>query len=693
MKTKTFHFAAYLFAGALVVAQVHAPLQAATPGMIPDIAQTATDNDGVAQLAAATDPFLLYSTGSNVYERRRLVNLPYTYPYSPFYNGIVIHGSATVHRSIPSSEQYLPTALTISRQPSASVLFANQQLSFKSKLEMPPGSPATIWADTSVYPFSASFQWQYSKNNGATWTNTGMIGFGAAHSKAGLYRDSLVNIFDAGLLTADMNGWQYRVIADVREGADFATGTTGATVTSEPLTLTVKPSYLVSPSALAIDSSGNIFVADSAANAVWKITSSNKVSLFAGSPTGASGTADATGANARFNEPNGIALYSGTLFVADSGNNAIRAISPSGVVSTFAGMAGLRGYTEATGTAARFNYPMGITADSAGNLYVADSGNNYIRKITPDGVTSRVAGLYSPWSGSSSGVGKLVKNGDGQLEFTGATLTFNAFSGTLVCNSTGTTSFGGGVLHLDEASLITIAGMTSGTFNLGQTVLVDSSGYYSGTLVAHDGSLIIMSGSLNITGTDSHTETPDASAYYFNNPTRLALSPDGKKLYVADSQNGALCAVDLVTSAVTPVDINLIYPTGLRFDKNNNLYIADAGASAIIKIASSGSATVLAGDFDYNYLDGNGHEASFNGLFDIAVDSSGNLYAADMDNAVIRKITQTGTSATVSTITLSASTDTGGNASGESSGGGGGAPSAWYLLALGALAAARLRRR
>lgn len=701
MKTKTLHFAACLFAGALVFAQLHTPLQAAAPGMIPDIAQTATDNGGVTQ-SAANDTVLLAPVNSSKSERMDYIDLPYTYPaqYLTYLPGVydatgmtalsaVIGFSSAVIGSQPAINK-ASLDLNIARHPAAPVLFTNQHLTLEASLGFYYRYDSSIGFGVmggSAYPFSASFQWQLSKNNGTNWSNTGTLTVDSYDASA---YGTLTNTLDAGLLTTDMNGWQYRLLAVVKDGADFATAITGTTITSEPITLTVKPSHLVSPSALTVDSSGNLFVADPAANAIWKITPSNKVSLFAGSPAGASGTTDAEGTAARFNKPNGIALHSGTIFVADSGNNAIRAITPSGLVSTFAGMAGVRGYKEAAGAEARFNYPMGITADSAGNLYVADTGNNYIRKITPDGATSWVAGLYSPWSGGVGATGKLTKTGNSQLEFNNATLTVGLVSGTLVCNTTGTSWFGGGVLHLDETSLSNITGMTSGTLNLGQTVLVDGNGYYSGTLIALDGSLIILSGSIDVTGTDSSIVTPDASSYYFNNPTRLTLSPDGKQLYVADSQNGALCAVDLATGAVVPVDINLIYPTGLRFDKNNNLYVADTGASAVIKVASSGSTTVLAGDFDYNYLDGNGYEASFNGLSDIAVDSSGNLYIADMENAVIRKIAQTGTSATVSTITLGVSTDTGGSES--SGGGGGGAPSAWYLLVLCVLAAARPRR-
>src|SRR6476659_9804563 len=115
-------------------------------------------------------------------------------------------------------------------------------------------------------------------------------------------------------------------------------------------------------------------------------------STFAGT-AGIAGSTDGTGAAARFTSPSEVAFDSANnLYVADTGNHTIRKITPAGVVSTFAGLAGVPGSADRTGSAARFNSPIGVGLDGAGNLYVGDADNDTIRKITPAGVVTTFAG-------------------------------------------------------------------------------------------------------------------------------------------------------------------------------------------------------------------------------------------------------------------------------------------------------------
>jgi sugar lactone lactonase YvrE len=147
------------------------------------------------------------------------------------------------------------------------------------------------------------------------------------------------------------------------------------------------------PFGIAVDGSGNIYVADTANNTIRKITPNGVVSTLAGT-AGRPGKADGIGSQARFRNPWDVAVdSSGNVIVADMSNNTIRKITPDGAVTTFAGQAEMAGSADGFATNARFNDPFAVAVDSTGNIFVSDSGNNIIRKITPQGVVTTLAGL------------------------------------------------------------------------------------------------------------------------------------------------------------------------------------------------------------------------------------------------------------------------------------------------------------
>ena len=162
------------------------------------------------------------------------------------------------------------------------------------------------------------------------------------------------------------------------------------------------------PQGVAVDGAGTVYVADTGNSTIRKITPGGVVSTLAGWP-GFTGSLDGTGSGARFDDPFSLAVDgAGYIYVADTDNSTIRKITPEGTVSTLAGLAGQWGSADGTGSNARFGGPNGVTVDSAGTVYVADTGNHTIRKVTSGGVVSTLAGLAPTW-GSADGPGSAAR--------------------------------------------------------------------------------------------------------------------------------------------------------------------------------------------------------------------------------------------------------------------------------------------
>ena len=147
-----------------------------------------------------------------------------------------------------------------------------------------------------------------------------------------------------------------------------------------------------SPECVAVAADGTLFVSDSGSNTVRRISRAGQVTTLAGKLE-VEGFADGPGAQARFNHPVGLGVNSkGVVYVADAYNSTVRRISPQGQVSTLAGSPGDTGWRDGRGAQARFNTPVGLTLDPQGNIYVSEYFNNVIRKITPGGTVSTFAG-------------------------------------------------------------------------------------------------------------------------------------------------------------------------------------------------------------------------------------------------------------------------------------------------------------
>jgi hypothetical protein len=206
-----------------------------------------------------------------------------------------------------------------------------------------------------------------------------------------------LNLGGALTLSANASDRTSTGAAGVISKVEFFSGNTSLGVdTTAPYSIVWKPAatgnYILT--ARATDSQGAIGTSQSIALRVVAAPTIPTITTIAGN--GISGYADGSGNTARFNGPSAIAVHSnGNIYVADTNNNRIRKITNTGIVSTIAG-SGAKSFGDGTGIAASFNSPTGIAVDANENIYVADSGNNRIRKITPNGVVTTL------WYGTSS---------------------------------------------------------------------------------------------------------------------------------------------------------------------------------------------------------------------------------------------------------------------------------------------------
>jgi hypothetical protein len=419
------------------------------------------------------------------------------------------------------------------------------------------------------------------------------------------------------------------------------------------------------PAGVATDSAGNLYVADFNNETIRKITPGGVVTTLAGKAE-VMGSADGTGAAARFSGPSGVATDgAGNVFVADSGNNTIRKITPTGVVTTLAGTAGITGSTDGTGTAARFWVPQGLATDSSGNVYVADSSNNTIRKITPTGMVTTLAGTAGV-IGSADGTGAAASfdNPDGiATDSVG-----NVYVGDTL-NST--------IRKITPAGLVTtlagtpgVTGSADGTgaaarFDTPDGVATDDAGnVYVGDVNGHTirkitpaGIVTTLAGTAGVTGSADGT----GAAARFYSPSGVATDSAGN-VYVADQVNNTIRKITPATVVTTLAGQAWVdgsadgigaaalfyYPQGIATDSSGNVYVADTGNDTVRKITPAAVVTTLAGTAGVRgSANGTGTAASFNYPDTVATDSAGNVYVADTSNQTIRKITPTGVVSTL----------------------------------------------
>lgn len=412
------------------------------------------------------------------------------------------------------------------------------------------------------------------------------------------------------------------------------------------------------PSAVAVDSDGNVYVADTDNRVIRRVAPSGEVSTVAGL-AGAMDWTDGFGSEARFGHVTGLTVdQNGNVFVSDAGNNVIRKITPGGLVTTFAGAPGVAGHADGTGSAARFHQPEGLASDAAGNIYVADRGSHTIRRITPAGVVTTLAGLaFTP--GIADGSGSVAR--------------FDTPSGLAIDSS--------GNVWVADSNNDTIRKITPGGAVSTEIGVARTCGYVDGAvttarlchprdvafsasgelMIADDGNkrlrkLVLSSSILSTFAGSGAAESVDGVGADASFSGLASIAPDGMGgVFVAEAFGntirraatgaivttfaGKAAASGSSTASATAARFNA--PEDVAVDGAGNVYIADTYNHTIRRIpAGTLEPVVFAGNTGMaGNLDGTGTFARFAWPAGLAVDGAGNVYVADRHSHSIRKIT------------------------------------------------------
>lgn len=469
-------------------------------------------------------------------------------------------------------------------------------------------------------------------------------------------------LFLSGCLSANAQSYQWTAFA----GLPPQSGTTDGAASNARFN---------TPLNLIADASGNIYVADSFNHTLRVISTSGAVSTFAGLP-GVSGVTNGTGLNARFFFPTGLALTRGALFVTDRGNHAIRRVTGTGEVTLFAGIPGNRGFANGSLLSARFDQPASITADAAENLYVVDSSNHIIRKITLDGVVSTFAGT-SGVAGSNDGMGPsaqfrfpesisidtagsfyVADRGNHTIRKISPVGLVSTLAGA--AGSAGAVNGPGGTARFNSPSGVLAYG--------DGTLIVSDTGNNSLRLITPAGVVSVLAGRLNVGGYINGA----ASAARFFEPSGLTFTSTG--IMVADSLNHSIRKLNLVTYETSllaggggnfgNVDgvgagARFNYPNGVAVHSSGDIYLADTRGSSIRRISPAGVVTRVAGLASGDaYVDGPTGVASLNYPFGLTVAPDRTIYFCENQLHTIRRVLHDGSVTTIAgTADVSGSAD------------------------------------
>jgi len=442
---------------------------------------------------------------------------------------------------------------------------------------------------------------------------------------------------------------------------------------------------LVEPTAVAVDSAGNVYIAEPTDGRIREVsTAGGKINIntIVGNGTlGFSGDGSAATAG-ELNRPTGVAVdASGNIYIADSLNNRIRLAKAGGSVSTFAGNGGYS-YSGDGGAAmsAQLNAPHGVAADTAGNFYIADSANNVVRKVSANGTITTLAGNGTAGFGGDGGAAASAQlsgpqgvavdtAGNVYISDTGNSRVREVSGGTITTVAGGgTPGFGGDGGAATSAKLYSPVGLALDA--KGNLYIADTNN--SAIRKVSGGTITTVAGN----GVQGYAgDGGPALNAQLNDPQGVAVDSAGN-IYITDTMNFAIRMVakngTISTIAGNGVagytgdggaagQAQLSYPTGIAVDSGGALYFADAGA-VVRKIDASGQISTIAGNGSLGYTGDGGPAtaASLNGPIGIALNANGDVYVADSANNAVRLL-----SIQLAALTSAASNLTGAIAPGE----------------------------